>query len=72
VEAVEQRLAPLDACDRARARWRDAAAGLREQAAALDRCLAGAGYRCRPEAAALAPALSALEWAEQRVEDACP
>jgi hypothetical protein len=58
-------------CARAQTRWRDAAADAREHATALARCLEGSTYRCRPESAALAPALSALEWAEQQVEAAC-
>ena len=43
-----------------------------EASAALTQCLGGGSYRCRPQAAALAPALSALEWAEQQVETSCP
>jgi hypothetical protein len=58
-------------CERARARWRDAAAVAGERAALLGRCLEAMGYRCRSESAALDPALSALERAEQQVEDAC-
>jgi hypothetical protein len=71
VEAVAPRLAS-DPCPRAQARWREAAAAADERAAALRRCVASNAYRCREASAALAPALSALEWAEQQVEDACP
>jgi hypothetical protein len=60
-----------DRCARARTRWRDAGTVAREHAAALARCLEGSSYRCRPESERLAPALSALEWAEQQVEAAC-
>lgn len=58
-------------CTRARNRWRDAADTAREHATALARCLEGASYKCRSESEALAPALSALEWAEQQVDAAC-
>ena len=60
------------ACDRARARWHDAAAGVREATAALTRCLDAATFACHAEAAALAPKLADLEWAEQQVADRCP
>jgi hypothetical protein len=70
-EAVARRLARIDSCDRARARWREAAGAARERAAILAQCLDAGGYRCRTEAAAIAPALSALEWAEQQVESTC-
>ena len=58
-------------CERARTRWRDAAARVREASATLARCLDAESYRCRDAAAALAPALTDLEWAEQQVEDRC-
>jgi hypothetical protein len=70
---VAQRLAAAaDRCARARENWRAAADAAHERTAALDRCLVGAGYRCRTEAAAVAPALSSLEWAEQEVDERCP
>ncbi len=62
----------VDPCVAARERWRRAAADAEARAAALGRCLRAVDYRCRPAAAALAPALSELEWAEQQVEAACP
>ncbi|MFN8544636.1 MAG: hypothetical protein U0807_10605 [Candidatus Binatia bacterium] len=71
IEAVAPQLAQ-DPCDRARTRWRDAAAAARTRSEAFSRCLAAGGYRCRAESAGLAPALSALEWAEQQLDDACP
>jgi hypothetical protein len=71
LEAVAPRLAS-DPCPGAQARWREAARAADERAAALRRCVAAGAYRCREASAALAPALSALEWAEQQVEDACP
>jgi hypothetical protein len=71
-EAVQRRLAALDGCERARARWRDAGASARGRADALTQCLDGATYDCRAAAAALAPALSALEGAAQQVQAACP
>jgi hypothetical protein len=71
IEDVQRRLTPPDPCAQARARWREAAATARPHAAALEHCLETTGYRCHPEAAALGPALSALEWAEQQVADAC-
>jgi hypothetical protein len=70
-EAVGQKLAQIDPCERARARWRDAAADAGERTASLSRCLAAGGYHCRAEAAALAPALTSLEWSEQQVDDTC-
>jgi len=70
-EEVERRLAQAAPCERARARWRDAAAAADARAAALRGCLAAGSYRCRAEGAALGPALSALDWSEQQVDDAC-
>ena len=70
-EALVRQL-PAGDCDRARARWKDAARQADELAAALTRCLRAGSYRCREASAALAPALTALEWAEQQVDDACP
>jgi hypothetical protein len=61
-----------DRCANAKDRWREVAATARERAVALTRCLEGDSFRCRPVAAALAPALTDLEWAEQQVEAACP
>jgi hypothetical protein len=71
VEAVAPQIA-RDPCPDAQARWTEAASELRARTAALDACLARRDYRCRRESAAMAPALSALEWAEQHVADACP
>jgi len=71
VEAVAPRLA-LDPCPRARARWDEAARVADARAGAFTRCLRSGSYRCRAEGAAIAPALTELEWAEQQVEDACP
>lgn len=62
----------VDRCADAKDRWRQAADTARERSAALTRCLEGDTYKCRPVAAALAPALTDLEWAEQQVEAACP
>jgi hypothetical protein len=59
-------------CERARARWREAAAAAAEHAAALGHCLEAMSYRCRADSAALAPALDALESIERQVEAACP
>jgi hypothetical protein len=67
---LSERLA-AEACDRARARWRDAADRTREATAALTRCLDGASFACHDPAAALAPILADLEWAEQQVADRC-
>ena len=68
---VQQRLAHAGGCEQARARWREAGTAARERANTLSRCIEGTGYHCRPESAALAPALSELEWAEQQVEASC-
>ena len=68
---VQQRLAQVGGCERARARWREAGTTARERATTLSRCIEGTGYRCHSESAALAPALSELEWAEQQVEASC-
>jgi len=59
------------ACDRARTRWRDVADRARDASAALTRCLDAGGFDCRAAAAALAPVLGDLEWAEQQVSDRC-
>jgi hypothetical protein len=61
-----------DPCDAAHERWRRAAAAAESRQAELTECLRGGSYRCRSVAAAVAPALSELEWAEQQVEAACP
>jgi hypothetical protein len=71
VKDVQQRLAEAGGCERARARWREAGTAARERASALSRCIDTTGYRCRSQSAALAPALSELEWAEQQVEASC-
>ena len=70
-EEITRRLAGAAPCERARARWREAAGTAGELNTALGRCLESGSYRCRRESAALAPALTALEWAEQQVEEAC-
>lgn len=61
-----------DRCASAKERWREVSDTARERTVALTRCLEGDSFRCRPVAAALAPALTDLEWAEQQVEAACP
>jgi len=71
-EAVREQIAPRDPCAHAHERWREAAATITDRSLTLRRCLDALGYRCRAEAAAIAPALAALEWAEQQVEAACP
>jgi len=68
---------PLEAlrevrCTRARERWQEAARRAIGLAADLQHCLAAQSYQCRSAAAAMAPALSEIEWAEQQVADACP
>jgi len=72
VPAIARQLAAAAPCERARARWRDAASTAGELSTALGRCLEGGGYRCHRESAALAPALTALESAEQQIDAACP
>jgi hypothetical protein len=67
---LAERLA-AQACERARARWTEAAARTRAAAAELTRCLDTASFACRESAAKLAPALGDLEWAEQQVADRC-
>jgi len=62
----------VDGCRRAREHWAAASATLRTRMDTLARCLDGASHRCSATAQALAPALTDLEWAEQRVEAACP
>lgn len=61
----------VDPCRRARERWTKASDEARLRLADLDACLARGQAGCRGAAAALAPALSALEWAEQAVEEGC-
>ncbi len=58
-------------CERARARWRDAAAEVGARAAVLERCLSATRYRCDAEGAALAPAVATLQSIEQQVEATC-
>ena len=66
-------LAPrVDPCPGAQAHWRDARDAVRRAMRTLDDCLSGDRHQCRREAAALAPALSTLEWSEQGLADACP
>lgn len=64
--------AAADPCATARGRWAEAARVTTERIDTLRRCLEGGQYRCRAAAAAVAPALSELEWSEQQVNDACP
>ena len=59
-------------CTRAQERWQEAARRASGLAADLQRCLAAGSYHCRAAAAAMAPALSEVEWAEQQVSDTCP
>jgi hypothetical protein len=67
---ITERLAQ-QACDRARRRWQEAADKARDASAALTRCLDANTYQCHAQAAAMAPILSDLEWAEQQVADKC-
>jgi hypothetical protein len=67
---LTERLA-AQACERARTRWHDAAARARKATADLTRCLDAATFACHGPAAALAPILADLEWAEQEVADRC-
>lgn len=62
----------IDPCPAAHQEWRRARDTVRTTMRQLDDCLRDERPRCRQEAAALAPALSALEWAEQSLADACP
>jgi len=70
---VPARPAPSAAapCERARERWRAAAAEAGDQLAALARCLEAVRYRCRAERAALTPALETLETLEHEVDINC-
>jgi hypothetical protein len=72
VEAVQRQMPSFDPCERAHARWTEAAGLARTRAVALTRCVDASSYDCRVDAAALAPALSGLEWAAQQVEASCP
>jgi hypothetical protein len=58
-------------CERARARWREAADDVQERTAALNRCLDAGRYACRRETAALGPALATLDSIEREVDAAC-
>jgi len=69
--AERRPIAETAPCERARARWRDAAADAGTRAAALGRCLDAMRYRCSAESAALAPALTALDAIERQVDAAC-
>jgi hypothetical protein len=70
-EEITRRLAVVAPCERAKARWHEAAARTADLSSRLGACLESGSYRCRAESAALAPALTDLEWAEQRVEETC-
>jgi len=67
---LAERLA-AQACERARARWTEAAARARAAADELTRCIDRGSFACRESAAKLAPALGDLEWAEQQASDRC-
>jgi hypothetical protein len=58
-------------CERARARWRDAATDVSDRMAALGRCIEALRYGCGPERAALTPALAAMDAVEREVDAAC-
>jgi len=64
-------LARARGCDQARAHWREAVEATSARATQLSRCLAAAAP-CRAERSALAPALAALDAAEQELGAACP
>ncbi|HYR96462.1 MAG TPA: hypothetical protein VEM57_06970, partial [Candidatus Binatus sp.] len=70
-EQVRRTRVDASPCERARARWRDAAADANTRAAALGRCLDALRYRCGAEVAALGPALTTLVSIERQVEAAC-
>ena len=59
-------------CERARERWRAAAAEASERIAALNRCLDAVRYRCRAESAALTSALATLDALEHEIDIDCP
>jgi hypothetical protein len=65
-----ERLA-IQACERARSRWREAAARVRAAAEELTRCLDAESFACHAPAAQMAPAIADLEWAEQQVAERC-
>jgi len=68
---AKQPLSAAAPCERARARWREAASNAGVRLTALSRCLDALRYRCQAESAAVAPALAALESVEQQVDAAC-
>jgi len=68
---TQRPIAETAPCERARARWRDAAADVSDRMAALGRCLEALRYRCTAERAALTPALAALDAVEREVDAAC-
>ena len=72
--AVPARPAPSAAapCERARERWRAAAAEASDGIAALNRCLDAVRYRCRAESAALTSALATLDALEHEIDINCP
>ena len=72
--AVPARPAPSAAapCERARERWRAAAAEASERIAALNRCLDAVRYRCRAESTALTSALATLDALEHEIDIDCP
>jgi hypothetical protein len=60
------------ACERARAKWRDAAASARAPLARFEQCLATKQPPCRRESDALREALAEVAAAEERVAWLCP
>jgi len=68
---TQRPIAETAPCERARARWRDAAADVSDRMAALGRCLEALRYGCGAERAALTPALAALDAVEREVDAAC-
>ena len=60
------------ACAHARDAWQQAHAEARRAVADLDTCLAAGALRCAPLGDRLGPALTELDWAEQRLQATCP
>jgi hypothetical protein len=72
VEAMQQTVAQVDPCERARSRWREAAAAASAQAAALSRCLDSGSYDCRAQRTALGATLATLDTGQDGLAADCP
>src|SRR5262249_37234797 len=72
VEAVQQTVAQVSPCGRARSRWHVPATAARAPASALSRCLDPGSYDGRAERTALGAALATLDAGQDGLAADCP